>query len=124
LRTITDRILGSFNLQPSTFNLQTKGLDASTFPTDLLSAPTLANVSVTPESALGVPAVINAVSLISGALGSLPLEIFDGLTLYEVCGPESARARSNEQARQVRSGNEKSLTYRKGEGFILKSIDK
>jgi hypothetical protein len=61
--------------------------------------------------------------LISGALGSLPLEIFDGLTLYEVCGPESARARSNEQARQVRSGNEKSLTYRKGEGFILKSID-
>ena len=66
---ITDRILDAFGLT-------TKALTADTFPLDLLAAPTLAGVSVTPESALGVPAVSNAVSLISGALASLPLEIF------------------------------------------------
>lgn len=66
---ITDRILDAMGLQ-------TKALDASTWPADLLAAPTLAGVSVTPETALSVPAVANAVALISGAVGSLPLALY------------------------------------------------
>lgn len=66
---ITDRILDAMGLQ-------TKALDASTWPADLLAAPTLAGVSVTPETALSVPAVANAVALISGAVGALPLALY------------------------------------------------
>jgi hypothetical protein len=65
---ITDRILDAMGLQ-------TKALDASTWPADLLAAPTLSGVSVTPETALSVPAVTHAVVLISGAVGALPLAL-------------------------------------------------
>lgn len=56
-------------------DFEAKALDASTWPADLLSAPALSGVSVTPQSALSVPSVANAVSLISGAIGTLPLRI-------------------------------------------------
>jgi HK97 family phage portal protein len=56
--------------------IETKALDLTTFPLDLLASPVLSGVSVTPQSALGVPAVANAVSLISGACGTLPLWIY------------------------------------------------
>jgi HK97 family phage portal protein len=56
--------------------LQTKALDATTFPFDLLGLPVLSGVSVTPQSALSVPSVSAAVALISSAIGTLPLEIF------------------------------------------------
>lgn len=56
--------------------IETKALDANSFPLDLLASPVLSGVSVTPQTALNVPAVSNAVSLISGAIGTLPLEIF------------------------------------------------
>lgn len=55
---------------------ETKALDLTNFPFDLLASPVLSGVSVTPQSALGVPAVANAVSLISGACGTLPLWIY------------------------------------------------
>ncbi|CAJ0861886.1 hypothetical protein AMST5_01438 [freshwater sediment metagenome] len=66
---ITQKILDAFGLQ-------TKALTPDTWPADLLAAPTLSGVSVTPETALSVPAVANAVSLISGAVGSLPLTLY------------------------------------------------
>jgi HK97 family phage portal protein len=56
--------------------LQTKALDFTTFPFDLLATPVLSGVSVTPQSALSVPSVSAAISLIAGAIGTLPLEIF------------------------------------------------
>jgi HK97 family phage portal protein len=57
--------------------IETKALTTDVFPLDLLTTPALSGVSVTAQSALSVPAVSAAVSVISGALGSLPLEIFE-----------------------------------------------
>ena len=39
--------------------------------------PTLSNVSVTPKSAMTVPAVAAAVRLISNAVGTLPVKLFE-----------------------------------------------
>ncbi|WP_457796639.1 phage portal protein [Methylocystis sp. S23] len=56
--------------------VEAKSLDANSFPTDLLAPSVLSGVSVTPQTTLSVPAVANAVSLISGAIGTLPLWIY------------------------------------------------
>lgn len=56
--------------------IETKALDFSNFPADLLASPVLSGVSVTPQSALGVTAVANSIALISGACGTLPLWIY------------------------------------------------
>lgn len=56
--------------------LEEKALDSTVFPTDLLASPTLSGPSITPETALSVPAVANAVALISGAIGTLPLYLY------------------------------------------------
>jgi HK97 family phage portal protein len=56
--------------------IEEKALDSATFPTELLAPPTLSGTSITPEIALSVPAVANAVSLISGAIGTLPLYLY------------------------------------------------
>jgi HK97 family phage portal protein len=60
----------------SSAQYEEKALTPDVWPADLLAAPTLAGVSVTPETALSVPAVANAVALISGAIGSLPLALY------------------------------------------------
>lgn len=60
----------------SSSSVEQKALTPSTFPSDLLFSPSLSGVAVSPETALEVPAVAAAVSLISGAVGSLPLSIF------------------------------------------------
>jgi HK97 family phage portal protein len=60
----------------SSAQYEEKALTPDVWPADLLAAPTLSGVSVTPESALSVPAVANAVSLISGAIGTLPLALY------------------------------------------------
>jgi len=55
--------------------LTEKALTPENWPLDLLAAPTLSGASITPETAITVPAVANAVQLISGAIGSLPLRL-------------------------------------------------
>lgn len=60
----------------SSAQYEEKALTPDVWPADLLAAPTLSGVSVSPETALTVPAVSNAVSLISGAIGTLPLTLY------------------------------------------------
>ncbi len=71
----------------SSAHYEEKALSASTWPTDLLSEPLTSGVSITPESALRVPAVSAAVNLIAGAVASLPMAIYkddgQGKTLAE-----------------------------------------
>jgi HK97 family phage portal protein len=43
---------------------------------DIIGPATAAGVQVTPQTALGVPAVLRAVTLLSGAVASLPLKVY------------------------------------------------
>jgi len=56
--------------------LEKKDLTPDIWPADLLATPTLSGASITPQTALAVPAVANAVALISGACGTLPLKLY------------------------------------------------
>lgn len=56
--------------------LDVKSLDTDSWPADLLLPATSSGVAVNATTALSVPAVANAVALISGAIATLPFTIY------------------------------------------------